>query len=68
LLQTEVLRWLLGNFTVLIVAKDKERVKRVQHMLGEYDIHTAIGEPTEPGIYIVDGGLSSGLELPLQRL
>lgn len=61
LLQSEVERWLLGKFTVLIVARDKERVKRVQQMLEEYDIHTAIGEPTEPGIYIVDGGLSVAL-------
>uniref|UniRef100_UPI0020BF40D7 hypothetical protein n=1 Tax=Bacillus thuringiensis TaxID=1428 RepID=UPI0020BF40D7 len=68
LIQTEVERWLLGKFTVLIVARDKERVKWVQHMLGEYDIHTAIGEPTESGIFIVDGGLSSGFELPMQRL
>lgn len=68
LLQSEVERWFLGKFTVLLVARDKERVKRVQQMLEEYDIHTTIGEPAEPGIYIVDGGLSSGFELPLQRL
>ena len=37
-------------------------------MLEEYDIHATIGEPTEPGIFIVDGGISSGFELPLQRI
>lgn len=68
LLQSEIERWLMGKFTVLIVARDKDRVKRVQQMLDEYDIHATIGEPNEPGIYITDGVLSSGFELPLQRL
>lgn len=68
LLQTEIERWQMGKFTVLIVARDKERITRVQQMLEEYDIHAIIGNPTEPGIYIIDGSISSGFELPLQRI
>ncbi|GLC90397.1 transcription-repair coupling factor [Lysinibacillus piscis] len=68
LLQNEVERWLLSKFTVLIVVRNTERMKRVQQMLEEYDIPTTIGEPTDAGIYIVNGTLSSGFELPLQRL
>lgn len=68
LLQSEMERWQLGKFTVLISVMGQERIIRVQQMLEEYDIHATIGHPTEPGIYIIDGSLSSGFELPLQRL
>lgn len=68
LLQGEIERWQMGKFTVLIVVRDKERITRVQQMLEEYDIHATIGEPIESGIYIVEGTISSGFELPLQRM
>ena len=68
LLQSEMERWQMGKFTVLISVRGQERIIRVQQMLEEYDIHATIGQPTEPGVYILDGSLSSGFELPLQRL
>lgn len=68
LLQNEIERWQMGKFTILIIAREKERITRVQQMLEEYDIHATIGDPTEPGIYILDGSISSGFELPLQRM
>ncbi|MFL0506324.1 transcription-repair coupling factor [Ureibacillus sp. 179-F W5.1 NHS] len=68
LLQNEIERWTQEKFTVLFVADGKERIKKLQSMLEEYNIHSLLGAPTEPGIYLVDGVLTSGFELPLQRI
>ncbi|MDI7743860.1 transcription-repair coupling factor [Lysinibacillus fusiformis] len=68
LLQNEIERWMQEKFTVLFVADGKERVKKLQSMLEEYGIHSLIGNPVDAGVYLVDGQLSSGFELPLQRI
>ncbi len=68
LLQNEIERWNQEKFTVLVVADGKERIKKMQSTLEEYDIHSLLGSPQEAGVYLVDGVLSSGFELPLQRI
>lgn len=68
LLKNEMERWDLGKYTVLFVAEGKERLKRMQDLLGDYDIHIQLGEPTGAGAYGIDGSLLSGFELPLQRI
>ncbi|MCP1143252.1 transcription-repair coupling factor [Lysinibacillus endophyticus] len=68
LLQNEIERWNQEKFTVLFVADGKERIKKMQSTLEEYDIHSLLGSPQEAGVYLVDGVLSSGFELPLQRI
>ena len=68
LLQNEVERWTVEKFTVLIVADGTDRLKKIQSTLEDYNIHSLFGTPNEPGIYLVDGVLSTGFELPLQRI
>lgn len=68
LIQNEIERWHQERFTVLFVADGNERIKKLQNMLEEYDIHSLLGEPKEAGVYLVDGVLSTGFELPLQRI
>lgn len=68
LLKTELERWQMGKFTVLFVADGQERQKKMQDLLRDYDIHVHLGVPTGAGIYVVDGALTSGFELPLQRI
>ncbi|SOC26327.1 transcription-repair coupling factor [Ureibacillus xyleni] len=68
LLQNEIERWNQEKFTVLFVADGKERLKKMQSTLEEYDIHSLLGSPQGAGVYLVDGVLSTGFELPLQRI
>ncbi|RKJ37843.1 DEAD/DEAH box helicase, partial [Butyricicoccus sp. 1XD8-22] len=68
LLQNEIERWKSERFTVLFVGDGEERLKKIQSTLEEYNIDSVIGNPKEEGIYLIDGSLSSGFELPLQRL
>ena len=68
LLQNEVERWNHEKFTVLFVADGKERLKKLQTTLEEYNINSLLGSPQGAGVYLVDGVLSSGFELPLQRM
>lgn len=68
LLQNEIERWSQEKFTVLFVADGNERLKKLQGLLEEYNIHSLLGTPQDPGIYLVDGVLTSGFELPLQKI
>lgn len=68
LLKNELERWDMGKFTVLFVAEGQERLKRMQDLLNDYDIHIQLGEPIGPGNYAIDGSLNAGFELPLQRI
>lgn len=68
LLQNEVERWNTEKYTVLFVAEDKARLKKIKSTLEEYDIDSVIGEPNGTGVYLVESSLSAGFELPLQRI
>lgn len=68
LLQNEVERWRQEKYTVLFVAEGEERLNKIQGMLEDYNIPSVIGIPKDAGIYLVDGVLSAGFELPLQRI
>ncbi|HSO57931.1 MAG TPA: transcription-repair coupling factor, partial [Paenisporosarcina sp.] len=72
LLKNEMERFEVGKFFVFILADGEERQKKVKDVLEDYDmIGHVLGEqgaPEQPGIYIVEGEMSSGFELPLQRL
>ncbi|MEK4484042.1 transcription-repair coupling factor [Psychrobacillus sp. FSL H8-0484] len=72
LLKNEVERFLQGRFRVLILADGKDRVQKVHNVLEDYEIVSKIGATVEdlqnPGIYIVEGDLEAGFELPLQRI
>lgn len=68
MLQAEISRWQQGKFTVLFVAQGAERLAQMQALLEDYHIHANLGMPTTAGIYLVNGTLSIGFELPLQRI
>lgn len=67
ILQSEVERWKREKFTVLFVA-DGDRIEKIKNMLEDYKIDVGIGQPTGEGIFLVDGQLNAGFELPLQRI
>ncbi|MEK4227903.1 transcription-repair coupling factor [Solibacillus sp. FSL H8-0538] len=68
LLQNEMERWKNERFTVLFTATGADRLKSMQTMLQDYEIHANLGMPSEAGIYLVDATLSAGFELPLQKI
>lgn len=72
LLKNETERFAQGKFRVIILADGKERVQKVHAVLEDYEIVSQIGTSTkdlsEPGIFIIEGDLEAGFELPLQRI
>lgn len=70
LLKNEMERWRHGNFTVYILANGTERMNKVQGILQDYEIDSTLSEKgMKPGtISIIDGDLSTGFELPFQRV
>ncbi|MEO4055551.1 transcription-repair coupling factor [Solibacillus sp. CAU 1738] len=68
LLQSELERWGHEKFTVLFTADGQERLVAIQRMLEDYNIHAQLGLADVPGIYLIDAQLSSGFELPLQKI
>ena len=70
LLKNEMERWHQGHFNVFIVADGNERMEKVQSILEDYEMHSALsGKPSEAGgIIIINGDLSAGFELPFQQM
>ena len=72
LLQAEMERWTLGKFQVFVVASGEERLQKVRSVLEDYDMEAEIMTPTtelqDGKTYLVDGELSGGFEMPLQRM
>lgn len=72
LLKAEVERWTLAKFQVFIIAEGEERMRKVRSVLEDYgmeaEIITAATNVQGGHMYLVDGDLSGGFEMPLQRL
>lgn len=70
MLKSEIDRWLQGNFNVFILADGAERMQKVLDILNDYEIDATLSGTTlkQPGVYILDGDLSDGFELPLQKI
>ena len=72
LLKAEMERWTLGKFQIFIVAQGDNRLQKVRDVLADYDMEAEIASPSTEiqggKIYLVDGELSTGFEMPLQRL
>ncbi|NLY79650.1 MAG: DEAD/DEAH box helicase, partial [Lysinibacillus sp.] len=68
LLQSEIERWKVEKFTVLFVANGNKRLEKIKAMLQDYKIDASLTPPNGEGIFLVDAELSSGFELPLQRI
>ena len=72
LLKNEVERFMQGKFRVFILADSKDRVQKIFTVLEDYEIVSKIGASAEDlkkaGIFIIEGDLEAGFELPLQRI
>lgn len=72
LLKNEVDRWTKAQYKVVILAQESERAKRIDHILEDYKIEANFVENASDLVsakcQIIVGGLSSGFELPLQKL
>ncbi|MBN8194336.1 transcription-repair coupling factor [Bacillus sp. NTK074B] len=71
-LKAELDRWKKGNYTVVLLGPDQERVKKLQRVLDDYKIEIAFvedGDKLLPGkVQMINGSLTSGFELPLQKM
>lgn len=72
LLKNEMERFTQGKFRLFILADGKERIQKIHAVLEDYEITSQIGategDMKSPGIFIVEGDLEAGFELPLQRI
>ncbi|HSI68022.1 MAG TPA: DEAD/DEAH box helicase, partial [Planococcus sp. (in: firmicutes)] len=72
LLKAEMERWMLGKFQVFIVAEGDERLTKIREVLEDYSMEAEIitdsSEVQGGKVYLVDGELSGGFEMPLQRM
>ncbi|MGO4890188.1 transcription-repair coupling factor [Anaerobacillus sp. MEB173] len=72
LLKSEVERWQKGHISVIFLAANKERAKRLDHILEDYEIKADLVEDISPlsteTCQIVIGNLNTGFELPMQKL
>ncbi|WP_018663670.1 transcription-repair coupling factor [Heyndrickxia acidiproducens] len=71
-LKTEVERWKKGQFTVVFAGADHKRAQKLQSVLEDYEIESAIlkeGQPVIPHyIQVMTGNLNTGFELPMFKL
>ncbi|MCL6572951.1 MAG: transcription-repair coupling factor, partial [Bacillus sp. (in: Bacteria)] len=72
LLKAEMDRWKKGNYTVLFLGPDEERVKKLERVLEDYEINASIvgeGQHLLPGkVQVVKGNLHTGFELSIQKI
>lgn len=68
LLKSEIERWKAGNFTVLFMTEEEERITVIQNMLEDHGVNVQLGKPNGQGIFILPGELSSGFEMPLHHI
>ncbi|SFB22798.1 MULTISPECIES: transcription-repair coupling factor [unclassified Bacillus (in: firmicutes)] len=71
-LKSEIERWKKGNYAVLFLGPDEERVKKLERVLEDYEVEaTFLKEDQDvlPGkVQIVRGTLQSGFELSIQKI
>ena len=69
-LKNEMDRWKQGGFKVMIIADGEDRMQKVQAILKDYDMEAKMsGESSNAsGLFIIEGDLSAGFELPFQQL
>jgi transcription-repair coupling factor (superfamily II helicase) len=72
LLKAEVERWKKGNYSILFLGSDDERVKKLERVLEDYEIDVSLlagGQQLLPGkVQIMKGSLHTGFELTIQKI
>ncbi|AOY05717.1 transcription-repair coupling factor [Bacillus subtilis] len=68
----EMERFKKSNFTVVFLGANKERTQKLSSVLADYDIEAAVTDSkkalVQGQVYIMEGELQSGFELPLMKL
>lgn len=68
----EMERFKKSNFTVVFLGANKERTQKLSSVLADYDIEAAVTDSkkalAQGQVYIMEGELQSGFELPLMKL
>ncbi|MGG1680139.1 transcription-repair coupling factor [Neobacillus sp. NRS-1170] len=71
-LKAEIERWKKGNYSILFLGPDEERVKKLERVLEDYEIDASIIKGDQqllPGkVQIMKGNLQSGFELSIQKI
>ncbi|MFS0594685.1 transcription-repair coupling factor [Cytobacillus horneckiae] len=71
-LKSELERWKKGNYAVVFLGVDDERVQKLQNVLEDYEIDSMVAVSDQSlaqgRVQIMEGGLQTGFELPNQRL
>lgn len=72
LLKAEIERWKKGNYSILFLGPDEERVKKLERVLEDYEINAGIVKGDSqllPGkVQIMQGNLHAGFELSIQKI
>jgi transcription-repair coupling factor (superfamily II helicase) len=72
LLKAEVDRWKKGNYSILFLGPDEDRVKKLERVLEDYEIDATIIKGDQqllPGrVQIMKGNLHTGFELSIQKI
>ncbi|WP_307893071.1 transcription-repair coupling factor [Bacillus swezeyi] len=71
-LKNEIERFKKSKYTTVFLGDSRERVEKLASVLSDYDIEAAQADQdaalAQGQIYIMEGGLQSGFELPLMKL
>ncbi|HEX6593213.1 MAG TPA: transcription-repair coupling factor [Bacillota bacterium] len=71
LLKNELERWSKGDYSVVILAPNEKRAKKIHSIFLDYDIDCALTDDLKLPVYkptITVGNMSSGIELPMHKL
>ncbi|WP_040206558.1 transcription-repair coupling factor [Neobacillus jeddahensis] len=72
LLKAEIDRWKKGNYAVLFLGADEERVKKLERVLEDYEIEGSVvkgdQKPLPGRVQIMMGNLQTGFELSIQKI
>ncbi|PGV49993.1 transcription-repair coupling factor [Bacillus sp. AFS037270] len=72
LLKAEIDRWKKGNYSILFLGPDEERVKKLERVLEDYEINASAMKGDQqllPGkVQIMRGNLHAGFELSIQKI
>ncbi|MEH7354751.1 transcription-repair coupling factor [Neobacillus drentensis] len=72
LLKAEIDRWKKGNYSVVFLGQDEERVKKLERVLEDYEIDSSVLKGDQkllPGkVQIMKGTLHTGFELSIQKI
>lgn len=71
-LKGEVERWKKGQYFILFLGSDQDRVNRLERILSDYDIEATVSSEQDHliagRVQIIKGDLNTGFELPIQKL